>query len=142
VVETNVHYPTDINLLLDALRKIITLTAGYAGMTGVGGWRQSVYNCRQVKQAPCQVQKMKRSTSKDPAKKEKRLSQIIQAHRDYVDLARRLVAKSETTLATTVVDPDWTCADKSLGNKKLYRSCTTPDGSNRTAGDWGRNDTP
>jgi IS5 family transposase len=114
VVETNVHYPTDINLLLDALRKIITLTAGYAGMTGVGGWRQSVYNCRQVKQAPCQVQKMKRSTSKDPAKKEKRLSQIIQAHRDYVDLARRLVAKSETTLATTVVDPDWTVPIKAL----------------------------
>ncbi len=25
VVETNVHYPTDINLLLDAMRKIITL---------------------------------------------------------------------------------------------------------------------
>ena len=27
VVETHVHYPTDINLLLDALRKAITLTA-------------------------------------------------------------------------------------------------------------------
>ena len=25
VVETDVHYPTDINLLLDALRKMITL---------------------------------------------------------------------------------------------------------------------
>jgi hypothetical protein len=57
---------------------------------------------------------MKRSSSKDPVKKEKRLSQIIQAHRDYVDLARRLVAKSETTLATTVVDPDWTVPIKAL----------------------------
>lgn len=27
VVETNVHYPTDINLLLDAMRKVITLMA-------------------------------------------------------------------------------------------------------------------
>ena len=107
VVETNVHYPTDINLLLDAVRKISTLTADYARMTGLGGWRQSVYHCRQVKQAHRQAQKMKRSSSKDPAKKEKRLSQIIQAHRDYVDLGRRLVAKSATTLATTVVDPDW-----------------------------------
>jgi len=25
VVETNVHYPTDINLLYDAMRKLITL---------------------------------------------------------------------------------------------------------------------
>ncbi len=51
LVETNVHYPTDINLLLDAVRKVITLTADYAGMTGLGGWRQSVYHCRQVKRA-------------------------------------------------------------------------------------------
>jgi len=114
VVATNVHYPTDINLLLDALRKIITLTAAYARMTGLGGWRQSVYNCRQVKQAQRQVQKMKRSTSKDPAKKEQRLAQIIQAHRDYVDLARRLVAKSQMTLAITVVDPDWTMPIKAM----------------------------
>ena len=121
VVETNVHYPTDINLLLDALRKIITLTADYARRTGLGGWRQSVYHCRQVKQAHRQAQKMKRSTSKDPAKKEKRLSQIIQAHRDYVDLARRLVAKSATTLATTVVDPDWTVAIKALEIRGFIR---------------------
>jgi hypothetical protein len=114
VVETNVHYPTDINLLLDAVRKIITLTADYARMTGMGGWRQSVYHCRQVKQAHRQAQKMKRSSSKDPAKKEKRLSLIIQAHRDYVGLARRLVAKSATTLAATVVDPDWTVPIKAL----------------------------
>ena len=114
VVETNVHYPTDINLLLDALRKIITLTADYARMTGLDGWRQSVYHCRQVKQAQRRVQKMKRSTSKDPAKKEKRLAQILQAHRDYVDLARRLVVKSEMTLAATVFDPDWTVAIKAL----------------------------
>ena len=106
VVETNVHYPTDINLLLDAVRKVITLTADYAGMTGLGGWRQSVYHCRQVKRAHRQVQKMKRSSSKDPAKKGKRLSLIIQAHRDYVGLARRMVAKGEMALAATVFDPD------------------------------------
>ncbi len=121
VVETNVHYPTDINLLLDALRKIITLTADYARRTGLGGWRQSVYHCRQVKQAHRQAQKMKRSSSKDPAKKEKRLSQIIQAHRDYVDLARRLVAKSATTLATTVVDADWTVPIKALEIRGFIR---------------------
>jgi len=31
VVETDVHYPTDINLLFDAMRKLIKLTADYTG---------------------------------------------------------------------------------------------------------------
>ncbi len=114
VVETSVHYPTDINLLLDALRKIITLTADYARETGLGGWRQSAYNCRQVKKAQRQVQKMKRSSSKDSAKKEKRLSQITQAHQDYVDLARQFVAESEMTLAAMVVDPSCTVPLKTM----------------------------
>ncbi len=51
VVETDVHYPTDINLLFDAMRKLIKLSADYAGKHGIIGWRQSHYNIRQVKQA-------------------------------------------------------------------------------------------
>jgi len=104
VVETHVHYPTDINLLLDAVRKIITLTADYAGMTGVGGWRQSDYNCRQVKKAHRNAQQMKRSSSRDAVKKEKRQADIVQAYRDYVELARKFVHKSQATLAAEVVD--------------------------------------
>lgn len=112
VVETDVHYPTDINLLLDALRKVITLTGDYAWRTGLGGWRQSVYNCRQVKQAHRKTQKMKRSRSKVAAKKEARERQIIQAHRNYLDLARRLVHKSKATLAKPVMDMSWLAAVK------------------------------
>ena len=104
VVETNVHYPTDINLLLDALRKTITLTADYARMTGLGGWRQSGYNCRQVKNAHRRTQKMKRSSSRDGVKKAKRQQEIVKAHRDYVALARQFIRKSRQTLATEVVD--------------------------------------
>ncbi len=104
VVETHVHYPTDINLLLDAMRKILVLTADYARMTGLDGWRQSQYNVRQVKQAQRQIQKMKRSSSKDAFKKEKRQRAIVQAHRDYVALARQFIDKSQKTLATKAVD--------------------------------------
>ena len=35
VVETHVHYPTDINLLLDAMRKVITLTAQWCELRGL-----------------------------------------------------------------------------------------------------------
>ena len=104
VVETDVHYPTDINLLLDAMRKTITLTADYAVMTGVGGWRQSDYNCRQVRKAHRKAQKMKRSTSRDAVKKEERQALIVQAHRDYMELARKFIQKSQATLAAEVVD--------------------------------------
>lgn len=104
VVETNVHYPTDINLLLDAMRKTITLTADYAQMTGIGGWRQSIYNYRQVKKAHRRTQKMKRSSSRDTIKKTQRQQEIVKAHRDYLALARQFIRKSRQTLATEVAD--------------------------------------
>ena len=114
VVETDVHYPTDINLLLDAMRKTITLTADYAGMTGIGGWRQSDYNCRQVKKAHRKAQNMKRSSSRDAVKKEKRQTDIVQAHRDYMELAGKFIHKSQATLATPAVDVGLTAMVKAV----------------------------
>ena len=113
VVETNVHYPTDINLLLDAMRKTITLTADYARMTGLGGWRQSVYNYRQVKRAHRKTQKMKRSSSRDALKKAQRQQEIDKAHRDYVSVAGQFIRKSRQTLAE-VADQDLAAMAKAL----------------------------
>ncbi len=39
-VETDVHYPTDVSLLWDAMRCLIREVARAAGRHGVGGWRQ------------------------------------------------------------------------------------------------------
>ena len=39
-VETDVHYPTDVGLLWDAMRCAVRDTARAAGKHGVGGWRQ------------------------------------------------------------------------------------------------------
>ena len=41
VVETDVHFPTDINLLLDAMRRVITMIAWLCGLAGLSMWRQS-----------------------------------------------------------------------------------------------------
>src|SRR3970282_1821672 len=41
VVETDVHYPTDINLLYDAMRKVITLTARWCEKRAGRAWRDS-----------------------------------------------------------------------------------------------------
>jgi len=44
VVETDVHYPTDVNLLFDTMRKVVTLTTGLCARHGLSDWRQHAYN--------------------------------------------------------------------------------------------------
>ena len=41
-VETDVHYPTDVSLLWDATRCLITVTAAACAEVGLGGWRKRV----------------------------------------------------------------------------------------------------
>ena len=51
VVETHVHFPTDINLLHDAARKVIVSCAELSEAQGLAGWRQSAYRLRQFKKS-------------------------------------------------------------------------------------------
>ncbi len=85
VVETNVHYPTDINLLFDAIRKVITLTAVLCSILGVFGWRQSSSNLRKIKKSFTLARKLKKSTSKNSDVREKREEEIKAAHQTYID---------------------------------------------------------
>ena len=48
-VETDVHYPTDVSLLWDAMRRLIRETARTGGLHEVGGWRQWRHLSRGVK---------------------------------------------------------------------------------------------
>ena len=105
MVETDVHYPTDINLLFDAMRKIIKLTADYAGEHGVIGWRQYQYNIRQVKQACRKAQQLKRSSSRNETKKSQRDKLIAQAHQNTIDISVPFIARSQATLAVAVQNP-------------------------------------
>jgi hypothetical protein len=102
-VETDVHYPTDINLLLDAMRKVITLTARLCEKAGIGGWRQSKHNLKTVKKEYRKAQKLKRSTSKKAEKKEAREKEIVEAHERYLARSRYFIEKARATL--TLVSP-------------------------------------
>jgi IS5 family transposase len=99
VVETDVHYPTDSNVLLDAVRKAIETCAQLCRGEGLSDWRQSAYNIRCVKKAYRRVQQLKRSTSKDEAKREARQGEIEQAYRDYLELAGDFLARVRDTRA-------------------------------------------
>jgi IS5 family transposase len=98
VVETNVHYPTDINLLFDAIRKVIKLTGRLCSAIGITTWRKSDYQIRKIKKSFNNVRRMKRSTSNNPDKKAQREKQIIQAHQDYIALVLGALIKLESTL--------------------------------------------
>jgi len=98
VLETEVHYPTDINLLFDAIRKVIALTAGLCSDLDIRGWRQSSYTIKRIKKFFRKAQKLKRSNSKDAAKKAKREKLIIEAHQAYIDLVITFLEKAKQTL--------------------------------------------
>lgn len=94
VVETDVHYPTDINLLLDAIRKVVFLSGRLFGELGITEWRQYRHIFRKIKKQFNFIRKLKRSTSKDETKKVKREQLIIDAHRQYVDLIESHVVRA------------------------------------------------
>jgi transposase, IS5 family len=99
VVETDVHYPTDINLLYDAMRKVITLTAQGCDRQEVSDWRQHQYNVRHVKGLMRKVQNHKRRRAKSEEQRKKNAALCIEAHQAYLEVAERYLNKAQATVA-------------------------------------------
>lgn len=99
VLETNVHFPTDINLLYDAMRKVITLTAQWCDRIDLSDWRQHKYNVRHVKRLMRTAQNRKRSKAQSEEQKIKNAALIMAAHQEYLDVAERYMSKAQATLA-------------------------------------------
>ena len=99
VLETNVHFPTDISLLYDAMRKVINLTAQWCESLDLSDWRQHVYNVKHVKRLMRTAQNKKRSKAKSIELEEKNEALIIRAHQEYLDVAQTYLDKARQTLA-------------------------------------------
>jgi len=93
VVETNVHFPTDINLLFDAVRVMILLVMKISGWLGSENWRQGKHHIRKAKKLYRKAQRMKKSSSKNKAKKAERDQLIVDSHLEYINLAQSYVDK-------------------------------------------------
>jgi len=98
VVETHVHYPTDINLLYDAMRKVITLTAQWCDVREVCDWRQHQYNVRHLKRLMRTAQNKKRSKAQSEEQQKQNAALIVEAHQAYLDAAERYLNKAHATL--------------------------------------------
>jgi len=99
VMETDVHFPTDINLLLDAMRKVIILVPRLCTSLGLPGWRQSGHNLRKIKGLCHRIAKMKHSTAKDEKKRAKREEQIKQAYLTYLEVCREFIERADQSIA-------------------------------------------
>lgn len=99
VLETDVHFPTDINLLWDAIRKVMELISRLCDEIGITEWRQHRHLLKNVKILFNKVRRLKHSTSKDEKKKALKAQQIIQAHEDYIRLVENYLDRARLTLA-------------------------------------------
>ena len=99
VVETDVHFPTDINLLLDAMRKVIILTARLCNTCGIDGWRQFGHNLNKTKKLYRRAQKLKASNSQDEAQKAKQQEIIKAAYLSYLEVAQEFIVRAQASIA-------------------------------------------
>ena len=98
-VETDVHYPTDLNLLFDSVRKTITLSVALCSKYGVPGWRQSKHNLRQIKKLFRKCQKLKHSTSKREEVKKKQEKLVVEAYEKYAECVGSFLERVDTAMA-------------------------------------------
>lgn len=97
VVKTNVHFPTDTNLLWDAIRKTIQICANVCNSLELTEWRQSAYQLRCFKKSYRLIQKLKHSSSKDEAKRQTKQNEIKAAYQAYIDQAEVFVHRASAT---------------------------------------------
>lgn len=102
VVETDVDFPTDIKLLVDAMRKLM-FACGKADKTfiEIDGWRQYIHLCNGLRNLGHKASKLKKSTSKNPDRIEEREAEIKQAYQILLDRSNVLldrVRDSDTKL--------------------------------------------
>lgn len=98
VLLTDVHYPTDIGMMFDAIRKVITLTAKFCDRLEMPGWRTYAANIKAIKKRYRIAQKLKHSTSQTEEKRKKRADLIKEAYLSYIELVRNYLKKTSDTL--------------------------------------------
>jgi IS5 family transposase len=92
VLETNVHYPTDCNLLWDAARKSIELSVRLCEALGLDGWRKSRHWRKRVKSA---LRRCDKAAYRGGAGKSEALEKATVT---YLDVTRQVEGKTAESL--------------------------------------------
>ena len=105
VVETDVHYPTDITLLFDASRQVIERTAKRYIPLGRREWRQSAYQVRQLKRRVREIEKLKRSKCGPGVQQAAHQLELREAHAAYIAHVNLLLDKAQSSVAELRAEP-------------------------------------
>lgn len=106
VVESKVHYPTDINLLYDAVRKVWQLAARKCKAHKITDLRQSTYNIQCIKNLMKKIQTKKHSRPKKKAAIDKKQASLIELHQKYLGLAVKQLSKVDEVLKKHGLETD------------------------------------
>lgn len=88
VFETDVHFPTDINLLWDAIRKVLELAHQITESHPLPGWRQARHNLRIAKNLYRRIQRLREQGKKDTPEYRSAVQQYIQLAEGFFERAR------------------------------------------------------
>jgi hypothetical protein len=133
VVETDVHYPTDITLLLDALRVVIRLMIRISGFEPITGWRQGNHLQKKLKKLVREIGRLKKlireskkgREPKDPKRAEQKRkelerkeAEVLRLYREVLKLAQGIVKRAENDLKLCKPHPNVEKAEEFLGHAK------------------------
>ncbi len=94
VVEKNIHYPTDTNILYDGLRKIIEYCVRIAEEYGIKGWQQHGHWMRKIKKLLKKISKTGRSRS---PKRDEKLKEL---YFEFLEAAEMIINKAVFTISS------------------------------------------
>lgn len=93
VLKKNIHYPTDSNLIVDGIRKMINLCVRISKQFEIAGWRQHEYLNNKAKRTLRKINNIARS------KKADRDHRLKAAYIDLLCQAGKVSIKADTTIA-------------------------------------------
>jgi len=98
VVKTDIHFPSDISLLYDSIRKAIMLTKALCESMEKAGWRQGKHNIRTVKN---EMRKIQRAKHGGKSKSEEKMKAF---HQEYILNASKLLCRVRETITEMIED--------------------------------------
>jgi hypothetical protein len=91
VVETNIHYPTESNLIGDGLRKVVYLATELAKKHGLLGWRQHEHLLKNVKDLVRQIGRTARAKGLGTDRLKPGYQKLLALAEDLMKRARQLL---------------------------------------------------
>ena len=98
-VKRNIHFPTDISLLWDSIKGLITKTYLFSKTHEIKGSREYKSILKKIKNKYRKLQKIRYSNSKDSQKRATRISYIINQYSEYMNQCLRYITSTEKLIA-------------------------------------------